>query len=706
MRKKISILLSLSIIFSILLTSISYADVTDNYVNPLNGGADPTIARAADGYYYSCSSGDNNITLKRSSTVLGASTSKSKIVWKKPDTFGYVWGPYVYRIDGKWYIYFASGPETDFGYGHPSSYVLENASADPFEGTWELKGVSSNKNADGTITAKQGLLNTEGYGLACGVVTIKGERYFTYTKYEYFIDSTTKKERFNECPTIVKMTNAYTLEGTECTLAKPQFVWEKNGDNIDEGAAVVERDGKIYFSYSASSFMNDNYCVGVSVADANSNIMDPASWNKYEYPILKRSNENSSYGPGSPLYLKSEDGTEDLIVYHGIPTHGQGGGNRGIRVQQINWNDDGFINPGIASNPGTVLIRPSGEEKSEIYEAEDAVLSKVTKISGNSAYASGAQYVKYDNSSDDDYIEFNVNSKSGATYSLDFRYNNNTPTTGPAITMKLAVNQGASSDISFEPNPGSDVNFDIASVYNVKLNAGSNTIRLSGKSTLAVDAMIIKRSVRYEAEDATMFGNAQKNTDHTGFSGSGFVGGLWVSESGVTFNVNAANAGNYSVKLRYCLGFSDYDRNLSMYVNGVKIRNVNFSFLSDWNKWADRYDNVTLKEGDNTITYQYDQGNSGNINLDYITVTEATTMTYEAENANITGVGAKDAKVVYADSVTTGNTGTGYVSGLTKIGSSVGYSVNVETLTSRIYDILASGLCANTSVTYLTRYPS
>ncbi len=677
MRKRSLIMLPLAVVLSLLLTSISYADVTSNYVNPLMGGADPTIARAADGYYYSCFSGDNNITLKRSETILGVSTAKSKIVWKKPADFGFVWGPYVYRLDGKWYIYFASGPAKSFGYGHPSSYVLENSSSDPFEGTWELKGESANADEDGTVTTKKGLLNTQGYGLACGVITIKGERYFTYTKYYYFPDpKDPTKTKFDECPTIVKMKNPWTLEGEECTLARPQFDWEKKTDNINEGCAVVERNGKIYFAYSASSFMNDNYCVGVSVADATSDVMKPESWKKYPEPIMKRSDENSSYGPGSPLFLKSEDGTEDWIIYHGIPTHGQGGGNRGIRAQRISWNDDDFINPGIPSNPGTVLTRPSGAEKSEIYEAEDAKLSGASKIAARSAFASGAEYVKYNNSSDNDYVEFTVNTNTAGTYSLDFRYNNNT---ADAVNMKLGVNQETPSNISFASNAGSDANFDIKTVYNIKLNAGSNTIRLSGNSTLALDALIIKRSTLYEAEDAELSGNAKVDTDHQGYSGTGFVGGFWVSDSAVTFTVNAANAGNYSVKLRYSLGFND-DRTLSIYVNGKKIKQVDFFSLKSWDKWADRYDNVFLKEGDNTIMYKYDDGDTGNVNLDYITITEATTWHYEAEYAKITG--SKDAKVVQAK---VGNTGIGYINGLSKANSSVGFSVYAENSAS--YDV-------------------
>lgn len=677
MRKKCLIMLPFAIILSLLLTGFASADVTSNYINPLMGGADPTIARAADGYYYSAFSGDNNITLKRHETILGVSTAESKIVWKKPGNFGYVWGPYIYRLEGKWYIYFSSGPEESFGYGHPSSYVLENSSPDPFEGTWELKGESANADKDGQVTTKKGLLNTQGYGLACGVVSIKGERYFTYTKYYYFPDpNDPAKTKFDESPTIVKMKNPWTLEGEEATVAMPQYDWEKKGDNINEGAAVVERNGKIYFAYSASSFMNDNYSVGVSVADAASDIMKAQSWKKHPEPVMKRSDENSSYGPGSPLFLKSEDGTEDWIMYHGIPTHGQGGGNRGIRAGRIHWDDNDFINLGIPSNPGTVLNRPSGEEKSEIYEAEDARLSGASKVVGKSAFASDGVYAKYSNSSSNDYVEFTVNTNAKGTYSLDFRYNNNTAN---AVNMKLGVNQEAPRNISFASNAGFDANFDIQSVSNIKLNAGSNKIRLSGKGTLALDAMIIKRSTLYEAENAELSGNAKVDTDHPGYSGTGFVGGLWISNSAVTFKVNAANAGNYSVKLGYSLGFND-DRTMSMYVNGQKIKQVDFFSLKSWNNWADRYDNVFLKEGENTIMYKYDDGDTGNVNLDYITITEAATWHYEAENAKTTG--SNDAKAVYAKD---GNTGTDYVTGLSKANSSVEFSVNIENAAS--YDV-------------------
>ncbi|ULL16436.1 beta-xylosidase [Paenibacillus sp. H1-7] len=670
---------SLAVLLVMMLTNIAYADVSSHYLNPLMKGADPTIERQDDGYYYSAA-GDGNVVLKRHETILGVSTAKSKEVWKLPENLEFIWGPDAHRIDGKWYIYFASGPKISdkagrFAYGHPSSYVLENSSPDPFEGTWELKGTYDN--GDG-LTPQQGLLNTQSYGLPTGFVTINGQRYLTYTKYFYFIDPKTGKERFDECPTIVKMKNPWTLEGEEITLARPTYDWEKYVDNVNEGAAVVERNGKVYFAYSASSYTHDNYAVGLSWADLAQSVENEAAWNKHPEPIMKRSDENGSYSTGSPLFLKSEDGTEDWITYHGIPTHSQGGKNREVRAQRINWDDNDFINLGIPSNPGTVLSRPSGEEKSEIYEAEDAQLSGAARATMNSIYASSGRYARYSNGNDSDYVEFTVNTNTGGIYSLDFRYNNNT--TEP-VTMTLGVNQEAPTALVFPSNAGPEnkLNFDLKTVHNIRLNAGSNILRLSGKSALGLDAIIAKKSVLYEAEGAELSGGTGIAQDHTGYSGSGFVRGFTKPNAAISFTVNAPHAGSYSVKLAYGAG-TENDRTLTMYVNGTKIKQANFFGLKEWDKWADRYDNVFLKEGSNVITYKYDSGDTANVNLDYITVTEAATWTYEAESAKTTG--GAHARIVQAQD---GNTGIGYVSGLSHVNSSVEFSVDTEYAAS--YDL-------------------
>ncbi len=56
--------------------------------------------------------------------------------------------------------------------------------------------------------------------------------------------------------------------------------------------------------------------MGLLTAERGSDLLDKASWTKSPVPVLKTCAENGQYGPGHNSFTKSEDGTEDLIIYH------------------------------------------------------------------------------------------------------------------------------------------------------------------------------------------------------------------------------------------------------------------------------------------------------------------------------------------------------------------------------------------------------
>ncbi|MGK5440440.1 family 16 glycoside hydrolase [Micromonospora sp. URMC 105] len=133
----------------------------------------------------------------------------------------------------------------------------------------------------------------------------------------------------------------------------------------------------------------------------------------------------------------------------------------------------------------------------------------------------------------------------------------------------------------------------------------------------------------YQAEAATLAGGAAVNTNHPGYSGTGFVDGYWNSGATTTFGVTAAAAGAHNVKLRYSNGPNPFSgtKSLSLYVNGSKVRQVNLPSTGNWETWAEHTESVTLAAGANTVAYKYDSGDSGNVNLDQITVTSANRVT-------------------------------------------------------------------------------
>lgn len=164
----------------------------------------------------------------------------------------------------------------------------------------------------------------------------------------------------------------------------------------------------------------------------------------------------------------------------------------------------------------------------------------------------------------------------------------------------------------------------------------------------------------YEAESGTRSGGTVVATDHTGYSGTGFVAGFTDANKGnatLQFNVNVAAAGNYTLSLRYANG-STVTQTLSLYVNGTKLGQTSLAATTNWDTWAVKSETAALNAGSNTIAYKYDSTDTGNVNLDKLELaivvatptptptptppvgTYGATMpydTYEAENMTHTG---------------------------------------------------------------------
>jgi hypothetical protein len=126
----------------------------------------------------------------------------------------------------------------------------------------------------------------------------------------------------------------------------------------------------------------------------------------------------------------------------------------------------------------------------------------------------------------------------------------------------------------------------------------------------------------YEAENGSWGGGAAVATDHTGYTGTGFVANMIAVGAYSTFTVNAASAGNKTVTLRYSAGPNGpaTDRTMHIYVNGVMIKQTVMVRTTDWNTWATKAETLSLNAGNNTIQYKFDSGDTGFINTDNIVV--------------------------------------------------------------------------------------
>lgn len=329
-RARAALLLLTSLLAVVLTGGCTGAASTDSgeYPNPLiEQRADPWVYKHTDGYYYFTASVPeyDRLELRQSKTIRGLGDAKPVTIWKKPEQgemSKHIWAPEIHSIDGKWYIYYAAARE-DAPFDH-RIYVLENGAANPLEGEWTEKG--------------QLATEWESFSLDATTFEHNGMRYLVWAQKDPRI-------RGNSNLYIARMANPWTIEGGQTLISKPEYPWETIGFWVNEGAAVLKRNGKVMITYSGSA-TDDNYAVGLLTADENSDLMNAESWSKSEQPVFRTSEENGIYGPGHNSFTVSEDGRQDVIVYHarsykeieGDPLYDP---NRHARAQVFDWNEDG-----------------------------------------------------------------------------------------------------------------------------------------------------------------------------------------------------------------------------------------------------------------------------------------------------------------------------------------------------------------------------
>ncbi|WP_338068703.1 family 43 glycosylhydrolase [Paenibacillus nanensis] len=304
----------------------------DRYPNPLvPNRADPYVYKHTDGYYYFTGSVPeyDRLVLRRSRTIAGLTDAEETVIWTKHQTGemgNHIWAPELHYIQEKWYIYFAAGTAEDKWAIRP--YVLECSDDNPLTGVWAEKGMIK--------------LPLDSFSLDATTFEHQGLRYLVWAQADD-----------GSCLFIARMDTPWSIAGEPVKLTSPEYDWEIQRFRVNEGPAVLQRNGRIFLAYSASG-TDDRYCMGLLTASDSSDPLDPASWSKSKEPVLVSDPAASEYGPGHNSFTVSEDGTADLLVYHSRPYKEINGDplydpNRHARVQRLLWREDGtpyFGSPG------------------------------------------------------------------------------------------------------------------------------------------------------------------------------------------------------------------------------------------------------------------------------------------------------------------------------------------------------------------------
>ncbi|MGW4911657.1 PQQ-dependent sugar dehydrogenase [Streptomyces sp. NPDC004270] len=114
----------------------------------------------------------------------------------------------------------------------------------------------------------------------------------------------------------------------------------------------------------------------------------------------------------------------------------------------------------------------------------------------------------------------------------------------------------------------------------------------------------------YQAESATI-SQGTVATNHTGYTGTGFVDYTNIKGSYVEFTVSATVAGTSALTLRFANGTA-VDRPMDISVNGTVVASgVSFPATADWNTWTTKTLDVPLTAGSNKIRATATTANGG-----------------------------------------------------------------------------------------------
>lgn len=294
--------------------------------------ADPYVYKHDDGWYYFTASvpAYDGICLRRAKSLAELPEAEEVEVWHKHDEGPmsiHIWAPELHFIDGNWYIYYAGGDKDDIWNIRP--YVLKCNGQDPIEDTWEELGKMKRADDDE--------FSFEAFSLDATVFENKGKFYYIWAE-KVGVGKQISNLYIGELETPNK------LKTVQVLLTTPDYDWERHNFWVNEGPAVIKRNGRIFVTYSASD-TGPAYCMGMMTASEDSDLLDPKSWVKERYPILKTDESRSIYGPGHNSFTVDEEGN-DIMVYHarteaeivGDPLYNP---NRHAQLMRVTWNEEG-----------------------------------------------------------------------------------------------------------------------------------------------------------------------------------------------------------------------------------------------------------------------------------------------------------------------------------------------------------------------------
>ena len=268
--------------------------------------SDPYVIRDGD-FYYHCYANDQGVFVAKSDTLKDIGSGECIRVYDSETGLKAWYAPELHKNGGKWYIYAAP----DYGDGlHIMTVLVSDAPMGKYENLGIIKGLENKWSIDGTV------------------LKYNNELYFVWTCcIEMYIQ---------------KMESPCALSGEPMLLSKAEYPFELRQHTINEGPAVLYRNGKILVVYSANDSICDEYCLGLLIFSGEGDILDKSNWTKHPEAIFEKTDK--IFGPGHCSFTTvTENGNEtDYIVYHANTESGTGWNGRHVFIKPFSWDEKGM----------------------------------------------------------------------------------------------------------------------------------------------------------------------------------------------------------------------------------------------------------------------------------------------------------------------------------------------------------------------------
>lgn len=323
-----------SFLMAVTFAACSTKDHTENTVDIIAKGAYPFFTEYKGTFYYMM---QTDIV---DSLMLWATKDLSKIDMKDgkvvctlaQNNLKNIWSPELYRIKGKWYLYFEGD---DGNTDNHQIYCMENPSDDPMKGEWTQRGpIITDANWN--------------FGIHPTTVLVGDRQYLLWSGWEK-----RRIETETQCIFIAEMENPWTLKSKRVLLSRPEYEWERqwitaNGQrsaypifvNENPEAFLSPDKRKVIVTYSASGIWTEYNSLGMLYAEANSNLLDPHSWTKTSEPHFVADSTSGLFGTSNISIVPSPDKTKTYMVYEVKHKREEHVIIRDIRLKEITWNEN------------------------------------------------------------------------------------------------------------------------------------------------------------------------------------------------------------------------------------------------------------------------------------------------------------------------------------------------------------------------------